>query len=61
MRAHQGLQEVEGAVEPAAGSFEKKALPVGAKLTITETKPGALKSVKILTIRKSKRPSLATH
>jgi RTX calcium-binding nonapeptide repeat (4 copies) len=40
--------------------FEGKRLPVGARLTIRVTKPGAIGVVKTLTIRKRKQPSLKT-
>ena len=42
-------------------SFEGKALPVGAKLTIQLTKPGMTGSVRVLTIRKRKKPSTVTR
>lgn len=42
-------------------SFEGKALPVGAKLTFQVTKPGMTGSVKVLTIRKRKKPSTVTR
>ena len=42
-------------------SFERKSLPVGGKLEIRATKPGTIGAVKILTIRKAKKPSVATR
>ena len=40
--------------------FERKSLPVGAKLTVRVTKEGRIGVVKTLTIRKRKAPSLKT-
>jgi hypothetical protein len=40
--------------------FERKRLPVGAKLTIRVTKPGMIGVVKTLTIRKRRSPVLKT-
>lgn len=42
-------------------SFERKALPVGAKLEIRVTKPGMNGAVKVLTIRRNRQPSVATR
>jgi RTX calcium-binding nonapeptide repeat (4 copies) len=41
--------------------FERRALPVGAKLTIRATNDGAIGVVKTLTMRKRKAPSLKTQ
>lgn len=41
-------------------TFEGKALPVGARLTLRVVKPGMIGSVKVLTVRKDKRPSVKT-
>lgn len=41
--------------------FEKRPLPVGAKLEIRVTKPGMIGAVKILTIRSGKKPSVTTR
>jgi hypothetical protein len=40
--------------------FEDRALPVGARLTFQGTKAGNVGSVKVVTIRKRKQPSVAT-
>ena len=42
-------------------SFERKPLPVDAKLEIRVTRPGAIGAVRILTIRKAKRPSMVSR
>jgi Ca2+-binding RTX toxin-like protein len=41
-------------------SLEGKALPVGAKIEIRVTKPGAIGAYFLLTVRKAKKPSLTT-
>ena len=49
--------------DPASGNvrlvgFQKKAIPVGAKITIEASKPGATPAVQVLKIRKKKSPSV---
>jgi hypothetical protein len=44
----------------ALAAFRNRAIKAGAKLTIEVTKPGAIGTAKVVTIRSSKRPSIAT-
>jgi hypothetical protein len=41
-------------------SFIKKPLKAGDKVTVTVTKPNAIGAVKVLTVRASKKPLIAT-
>jgi hypothetical protein len=41
-------------------SFIKKAIPVTAKITVTVSKTGSLTTIKTITLRKSKSPTIAT-
>jgi hypothetical protein len=42
-------------------AFRNRALRTGAKLTIAVTKPGSTGMAKVVTIRSSKRPKIATR
>ena len=62
LRTQRTLKSVQALKEAAVRlkGFERKALPVGAKLTIRATKDGMIGAVKTLTIRRRKPPSLKT-
>jgi len=61
-----GLTGKGFSAKPKAGktislaAFIKKAIPVTAKITVTVAKPGSLTTIKTITLRKAKSPTVAT-